>query len=163
MFTWRCPYSTTAMAKRSARGGGTPRRATARARPPRQPARCGATPRSTRWSTPLPSCEADAWQQMKTSLTLPLPARPRKSIAPTRVREAIGPDIALMCDINQRWRPEQAIDIGKPVEDAGIGLFWLEDVTTHDDYAGIARVNAALATPICGGELVYGVSCRLRQ
>jgi L-alanine-DL-glutamate epimerase-like enolase superfamily enzyme len=62
-----------------------------------------------------------------------------------------------MCDINQRWRPEQAIDIGRRVEEAGIGLFWLEDVTTHDDYAGIARVNAALATPICGGELVYGI------
>ena len=62
-----------------------------------------------------------------------------------------------MCDINQRWRPEQAIDIGKRVEDAGVGLFWLEDVTTHDDYAGIARVNAALSTPICGGELVYGI------
>ena len=30
-------------------------------------------------------------------------------------------------------------------------------MTTHDDYAGIARVNAALATPICGGELVYGI------
>jgi len=30
-------------------------------------------------------------------------------------------------------------------------------VTTHDDYAGLARVNAALATPICGGELVYGI------
>ena len=27
----------------------------------------------------------------------------------------------LMCDINQRWRPEQAIDIGKRVEDAGSG------------------------------------------
>jgi L-talarate/galactarate dehydratase len=30
-------------------------------------------------------------------------------------------------------------------------------MTTHDDYAGLARVNAALATPICGGELVYGI------
>src|SRR5438128_2631851 len=51
----------------------------------------------------------------------------------------------------------QAIDIGKRVEDAGVGLFWLEDVTTHDDYAGLARVNAALTTPICGGELIYGI------
>ena len=33
------------------------------------------------------------------------------------VREAIGPDIKLMCDINQRWRPEQAIDIGSRAED----------------------------------------------
>src|SRR6266404_6577034 len=98
------------------------------------------------------------WHQMKTQLALPGDTSPAKEVERMRrVREAIGPDIDLMCDINQRWRPEQAIDIGKRVEDAGVGLFWLEDVTTHDDYAGIARVNAALATPICGGELVYGI------
>src|ERR1700757_5177391 len=98
------------------------------------------------------------FREMKTQLALPGEAMPAKEVERMRrVREAIGPDIKLMCDINQRWRVEQAIDIGKRVEDAGIGLFWLEDVTTHDDYAGIARVNAALATPICGGELVYGI------
>ena len=71
------------------------------------------------------------------------------------VRGAIGPDIKLMCDINQRWRVEQAIDIGKRVED--VELFWLEDVTTCDDYAGIALMNDALATPIAGGEYVWGI------
>src|ERR1043166_7982638 len=98
------------------------------------------------------------WREMKTQMALPGETTPAKEVERMRlIREAIGPDIKLMCDINQRWRPEQAIDIGKRVEDAGVGLFWLEDVTTHDDYAGIARVNAALATPICGGELVYGI------
>ena len=98
------------------------------------------------------------FREMKTQLALPGDTSPAKEVERmVRVREAIGPDIKLMCDINQRWRVEQAIDIGKRVEDAGVGLFWLEDVTTHDDYAGIARVNAALATPICGGELVYGI------
>src|SRR5438477_1466630 len=98
------------------------------------------------------------FREMKTQLALPGETTPAKEVERMqRVREAIGPDIKLMCDINQRWRVEQAIDIGKRVEDAGVGLFWLEDVTAHDDYAGIARVNAALATPICGGELVYGI------
>src|ERR1700758_2121648 len=98
------------------------------------------------------------FREMKTQLALPGDTSPTKEgERMRRVREAIGPDIKLMCDINQRWRVEQAIDIGRRVEDAGVGLFWLEDVTTHDDYAGIARVNAALATPICGGELVYGI------
>jgi L-alanine-DL-glutamate epimerase-like enolase superfamily enzyme len=98
------------------------------------------------------------FREMKTQLALPGDTSPAKEVERMRwVREAIGPDIRLMCDINQRWRVEQAIDIGKRVEDAGVGLFWLEDVTTHDDYAGLARVNAALATPICGGELVYGI------
>src|SRR5215471_1562662 len=98
------------------------------------------------------------FREMKTQLALPEPTTPAKEVERmVRVREAIGPDIKLMCDINQRWRVEQAIDIGRRVEDAGVGLFWLEDVTAHDDYVGLARVNAALATPICGGELVYGI------
>jgi L-alanine-DL-glutamate epimerase-like enolase superfamily enzyme len=98
------------------------------------------------------------FREAKMQLALPGPTTPAMEVERAKtVREALGPDIKLMCDINQRWRPEEAIDIGRRVEDAGVGLFWLEDVTSHDDYAGIARVNAALATPICGGELVYGV------
>jgi len=98
------------------------------------------------------------FREAKMQLALPGATTPAKEVERAKaVREALGTDIRLMCDINQRWRPEEAIDIGRRVEDAGVGLFWLEDVTAHDDYAGLARVNAALATPICGGELVYGI------
>jgi L-alanine-DL-glutamate epimerase-like enolase superfamily enzyme len=94
--------------------------------------------------------------EMKTQLALPGNPTPADEIRRVRlVREAIGPDIKLMCDINQRWRPEQAIDIGRRIED--VGLFWLEDVTTADDYAGLARVTEALNTPIAGGEYVWGI------
>jgi L-alanine-DL-glutamate epimerase-like enolase superfamily enzyme len=94
--------------------------------------------------------------QMKTQMALPGNPTPADEIRRVRtVREAVGPDITLMCDINQRWRPEQAIDIGSRVED--VGLFWLEDVTTADDYQGLARVTAALNTPIAGGEYLYGI------
>src|SRR5213075_1642634 len=55
------------------------------------------------------------------------------------------------------WRPEQAMDIGRRVEDAGVGLFWLEDVTTADDFAGLARISDALSTPVAGGEYVWGI------
>jgi L-alanine-DL-glutamate epimerase-like enolase superfamily enzyme len=96
--------------------------------------------------------------EMKTQMALPGNPMPAEEIRRVRVvRDAIGPDIKLMCDINQRWRPEQAIDIGSRVEQAGVGLFWLEDVTTADDYAGLARVTAALKTPIAGGEYVWGI------
>jgi L-alanine-DL-glutamate epimerase-like enolase superfamily enzyme len=97
------------------------------------------------------------FRQMKTQMALPGNPPPAEEIRRVRVvREAIGPDVALMCDINQRWRPEQAIDIGARVED--VGLFWLEDVTRADDYAGLARVTAALKTPIAGGEYVWGIT-----
>src|SRR3981081_1493976 len=72
------------------------------------------------------------------------------------VREAVGPDITLMVDINQRWSVHQAISIGRQVEE--FGLAWLEDVTAHNDYQGLAQVAAALATPVCGGEALYGIA-----
>lgn len=95
------------------------------------------------------------FREMKTQMALPGHPTAAEEVRRVRVvRDAIGPDIKLMCDINQRWRPEQAIDIGHRVEQAGVGLFWLEDVTTADDYPGLARVTAALKTPIAGGEYV---------
>ena len=98
------------------------------------------------------------WREMKTQLALPGETTPAIEVERmTRIREAIGPDIKLMCDINQRWRPEQAIDIGRRVEDSGVGLFWLEDVTTADDFPGLARISDALATPVAGGEYVWGI------
>jgi len=95
------------------------------------------------------------WRQMKTQLALPGATTPAKEEERIRViREAIGPDIDLMCDINQRWDVRQAISIGQRVEQ--YGLFWLEDVVAHDDYPGMAAVARALATPIAAGEYVYG-------
>jgi L-alanine-DL-glutamate epimerase-like enolase superfamily enzyme len=95
------------------------------------------------------------FRQMKTQLALPGDTSPAIEVDRIRrMRESVGPDIDLMCDINQRWRVEQAIDIGKRIED--VHLYWLEDVTAHDDYPGLARVSAALDTPVAGGEYLYG-------
>ena len=95
--------------------------------------------------------------EMKTQMALPGNPSPAEEVRRVRVvRDAIGPDIKLMCDINQRWRVEQAIDIGNRAED--VGLFWLEDVTTCDDYQGLARINEALSTPIAGGEYLWGIA-----
>jgi L-alanine-DL-glutamate epimerase-like enolase superfamily enzyme len=81
-------------------------------------------------------------------------ARLRKSH--DSMREAIGEDIDLMCDINQLWNVNQAIEVGQRV--APYHLFWLEDVVAHDDYQGLARVADALTTPIAAGEYVYGIT-----
>ena len=95
------------------------------------------------------------FRQMKTQMG----AEPtvQREIDRMRVlREAIGEDIDLMCDINQLWNVNQAIEVGRRVEE--YHLFWLEDVVAHDDYPGLARVADALTTPIAAGEYVYGIT-----
>ena len=95
------------------------------------------------------------FRQMKMQLALPGDTSPALEVERTRlIRESIGEDIDLMCDINQRWDVRQAIAIGRRIE--RYHLFWLEDVVAHDDFAGMARVADALETPIAGGEYVYG-------
>jgi L-alanine-DL-glutamate epimerase-like enolase superfamily enzyme len=97
------------------------------------------------------------FKQMKTQLALPGETTTRKEVERARlIREAVGPDIDLMCDINQRWSVNQAIEIGKRVED--VRFFWLEDMIAADDYAGLAKIADALDTPIAGGEYLYGLS-----
>jgi L-alanine-DL-glutamate epimerase-like enolase superfamily enzyme len=72
------------------------------------------------------------------------------------LREAIGPDVDLMCDINQLWSVHHAVEVGRRVEP--YHLYWLEDPVAHDDYAGLARVADALPTPIAAGEYHYGIA-----
>src|SRR6185369_14026360 len=100
---------------------------------------------------------AAGYREAKMQLALPGNPTPAQEVERAcRIRDAVGPAMTLMCDINQRWRPEQAVDIGRRVEEAGVGLAWLEDVSAHDDFAGLARVADALATPVAGGEYVWG-------
>jgi L-alanine-DL-glutamate epimerase-like enolase superfamily enzyme len=95
------------------------------------------------------------FRQMKTQLAIPGNTSAAVEVDRIRrVRECVGYDIDLMCDINQLWDVRQAISIGSQIEQ--YRLYWLEDVVAHDDYPGLAQVAAALATPVAAGEYVYG-------
>ena len=81
---------------------------------------------------------------------------PKQEIERIRlIRGAVGPNVNLMVDINQRWSVAEAISIGHRVEDLGLG--WFEDPTTCDDHQGHARIADALTTPICAGEYLWGI------
>jgi len=69
------------------------------------------------------------------------------------VREAIGPDVALMVDCNQAFDPTYAIRLGRRLDE--FELAWLEEPTQHDDLVGHAQIAAALDTPIASGEKLY--------
>lgn len=72
------------------------------------------------------------------------------------MRDAVGPDVDLMIDINQGWTIDQAINIGRHLVDYDI--YWLEDPTNHADFAGHARIADALDTPVAAGEYHWGIT-----
>ncbi len=69
------------------------------------------------------------------------------------VRKAIGPHIALMADANQGLTESGAIRLGRQLEECN--LAWFEEPLPAWDLEGVARVAAALDTPIASGETEY--------
>ena len=81
-------------------------------------------------------------------------ADPRVDAARVRaVREAIGPNIKLMADANQGQTEAKAIRLGRLLEE--FDLTWFEEPLPAWDLDGLARVAAALDTPVASGETEY--------
>jgi L-alanine-DL-glutamate epimerase-like enolase superfamily enzyme len=81
-------------------------------------------------------------------------ADPRDDAARVReVRKAIGPHVKLMADANQGLNESQAIRLGRMLEE--FDLTWFEEPLPAWDLEGLARVAAALDTPIASGETEY--------
>ncbi|NSZ60120.1 mandelate racemase/muconate lactonizing enzyme family protein (plasmid) [Agrobacterium tumefaciens] len=69
------------------------------------------------------------------------------------VREAIGPDIRLMIDVNCAYRYYEAIQFSRRVED--FDIFWLEEPVQPDDYEGMEKIARASSIPLAAGENEY--------
>jgi L-alanine-DL-glutamate epimerase-like enolase superfamily enzyme len=94
---------------------------------------------------------AAGFTAMKMRLGSPEPAT---DVARVRaVRTAIGPKIKLMADANQGLTESQAIRLGRALEE--FDLSWFEEPLPAWDLDGLARVAAALDTPIASGETEY--------
>jgi mandelate racemase len=72
------------------------------------------------------------------------------------VRHRLPDTVALMTDYNQALTVTEAIRRGQALD--GEGVYWIEEPTRHDDYAGCARIAAALKTPVQIGENFAGAS-----
>lgn len=70
------------------------------------------------------------------------------------VRRRLPDTVALMADYNQALTVTEAIRRGQALDHEG--LYWIEEPIRHDDYAGCARVAAALTTPVQIGENFAG-------
>jgi L-alanine-DL-glutamate epimerase-like enolase superfamily enzyme len=76
---------------------------------------------------------------------------PRGDVANVRrMREALGPDIDIMIDVNQGWSADTAIEVGHKIEPYDI--YWLEEPVPADDFKGYLRVAQALSMRVVGGE-----------
>jgi L-alanine-DL-glutamate epimerase-like enolase superfamily enzyme len=71
-----------------------------------------------------------------------------------RMREAVGPDIDIMIDVNMGWSADIAITMGRKFEEYDI--YWLEEPVLADDYAGYLRCAEALDMRVVGGETHFG-------
>ncbi|MFI4986149.1 MAG: mandelate racemase/muconate lactonizing enzyme family protein, partial [Alphaproteobacteria bacterium] len=67
-----------------------------------------------------------------------------------RMREALGPDIDIMIDVNMGWSADVAIQMGRKFEEYDV--YWLEEPVLADDFAGYLRIAEALDLRIVGGE-----------
>jgi L-fuconate dehydratase len=71
----------------------------------------------------------------------------------TLARAAVGPDVAIAVDANQRWDVGEAIRRG--VAMAPFDLAWLEEPTSPDDVLGHAAIRRGMASvPVATGEHV---------
>ncbi len=99
--------------------------------------------------------KAQGWRAMK--MNLGLERTPQAEAARVRaVREAVGPNVDILVDVNARWTPAQAIRTGRYLEE--YQLFWLEDPTEADDLEGLAEIALQLGTPVATGEKYYGLA-----
>jgi L-alanine-DL-glutamate epimerase-like enolase superfamily enzyme len=67
-----------------------------------------------------------------------------------RMREAMGPDVDIMIDINRGWTADTAILMGRKFEDYDV--YWMEEPVPPEDLAGYRRVAQALKLRVVGGE-----------
>ncbi len=71
-------------------------------------------------------------------------------------REAIGPDVLLMDDVNCPWREAEALEQARAMAPARLN--WLEEpVWPPEDVATLARVRRATGVPIAAGENIATV------
>ncbi len=99
---------------------------------------------------------ADGFTAFK-SMAVP-PTMPVEGLKPIRtaeaavaaMREAVGEGIDIMVDCHARPSPAMGLKFGKALDP--YGLFFFEEPCWPENIEGLARINAAIATPVATGE-----------
>ncbi|MDX6297137.1 MAG: L-Ala-D/L-Glu epimerase [Nocardioidaceae bacterium] len=73
------------------------------------------------------------------------------------VHSAVGPEVRIRVDANQGWTVRQAIRVIHALEDAQVTVEFIEQPVAAADLKGLARVTAAVETPVMADESVFGL------
>ncbi|MFO0877966.1 MAG: mandelate racemase/muconate lactonizing enzyme family protein [Gemmataceae bacterium] len=73
-----------------------------------------------------------------------------------QLREALGDDVWIAVDANERYDLATALTMGRFFEEE-IGVGWFEEPISCEDVAGHARLAAKLDLPIAAGEMLFGL------
>ncbi len=79
-----------------------------------------------------------------------------------RVRDAVGPDVAVRMDANQGWSPKEAVAIIGACERAEARVDLVEQPVAAADLAGLAFVTSHVLTPVMADESVASARDALR-
>lgn len=66
------------------------------------------------------------------------------------MRDAVGPRVDIMVDVNRGWSADVAIRMGKEFQE--FDIYWLEEPVPAEDIAGYLRIADALDVRVVGGE-----------
>ena len=68
-----------------------------------------------------------------------------------RVRELVGDDFIIVCDANQAWTPQEAIQFCRAAESLNLG--WIEEpVRWYDQFEGLRMVRDSTSIPVNAGQ-----------
>ena len=100
-----------------------------------------------------------AFKSMAVPPTMPLegqkPIRAAEQ-ALAAMREAVGPDIDIMVDCHARPSPAMGLQFAKTLEP--YNLYFLEEPCWPESIEGLARIKAAVKTPIATGERITNLA-----
>ena len=89
-----------------------------------------------------------------TALKLRVGQGAQKDIATVKaVREAVGPDVDIMVDVNGAYSRRTAHEMARVYQEYGV--FWMEEPLPYADVEGYARLAAEVEINISGGENCY--------
>lgn len=71
------------------------------------------------------------------------------------IRDAVGPDVDIMVDVNSAYDAATAIKVCRQLEETDIT--WIEEPVPPDDLDGYQRVRSGQAIPVAAGESEFGV------